>query len=73
MEPGARLAVVERLLPERPRPHNAFALDVIMLMWTTGRERRLSEYVAMLGECGFAFDRVTENPDGMSVLEVLAV
>jgi hypothetical protein len=73
MEPGARLAVVERLLPERPRPHNAFALDVIMLMWTTGRERRLSEYVAMLEECGFAFDRVTENPDGMSVLEVLAV
>jgi hypothetical protein len=73
MEPGTRLAVVERLLPERPRPHNAFALDVIMLMWTTGRERRLSEYLALLGECGFAFDRVTENPDGMSVLEVLAV
>jgi hypothetical protein len=73
MTEGARLAVVERLLPEQPRPHNAFSLDVIMLMWTTGRERRLSEYVAMLGACGFAFDRVTENPDGMSVLEALAV
>jgi hypothetical protein len=73
MAEGTRLAVVERLLPERPRPHNAFALDVIMLMWTTGRERRLSEYLAMLTECGFAFDRVTENPDGMSVLEAVAV
>ena len=72
MAEGARLAVVERLLPERYRPHNAYALDVIMLMWTTGRERKLSQYVAMLGECGFAFDRVTENPDGMSVIEVLA-
>jgi hypothetical protein len=72
MAEGARLAVVERLLPERHRPHNAYVLDVIMLLWTTGRERKLSEYVAMLAECGFAFDRVTENPDGMSVVEVVA-
>jgi hypothetical protein len=71
MAPGARLAVVERLLPERYRPHNAYVLDIIMLMWTTGRERRLSHYVAMLGECGLAFDRVTENPDGMSVIEAV--
>lgn len=73
MEPGARLAVVERLLPEEYRPHNAFALDVIMLLWTSGRERRLSEYRAMLEAAGFALDRVTENPDGMSVVEAVPV
>jgi hypothetical protein len=72
MTAGTRLAVVERLLPERPRPHNAYVLDVIMLLWTSGRERKLSDYVAMLAECGFAFDRATENPDGMSVIEALA-
>jgi len=70
---GTRLAVVERLLPEHYRPHNAYVLDVIMLLWTSGRERKLSDYVAMLGECGFAFDRVTENPDGMSVVEFVAI
>lgn len=70
---GARLAVVERLLPERHRPHNAYVVDVIMLLWTTGRERKLSEYRTMLEASGFAFDRVTENPDGMSVIEAVAV
>lgn len=73
MAPGTRLAVVERLLPERPRPHNAYVLDVIMLLWTSGRERKLSGYAAMLAECGFVVDRATENPDGMSVVEALAV
>ncbi|HEY6816120.1 MAG TPA: methyltransferase [Croceibacterium sp.] len=73
MGEGTRLAVIERLLPEEYRPHNAYALDVIMLMWTTGRERRLSEYRAMLEACGFALDRVTENPDGMSVIEAVPV
>lgn len=72
MAEGTRLAVVERLLPEQYRPHNAYVVDVIMLLWTSGRERKLSEYVAMLEQAGFAFDRVTENPDGLSVVEAVA-
>jgi hypothetical protein len=70
---GARLAVMERLIPERYEPHNAYVVDIIMLLWTSGRERRLSECRAMLAEAGFAVERVAENPAGMSIFEAVAV
>ena len=73
MGAGARLAVVERLIPERNQPHIAYVYDILMLQWTTGRERKLSEYCAMFEASGFAFERVTEDPDGMSVIEAVAV
>ena len=62
---------LERLLPEHYEPHNAFVLDVVMLLWTHGRERKLSEFEAMFEETGFRLDRVSQNPEGMSVFEAV--
>lgn len=73
MEAGGRLAVIERLIPETHVPHPAWAFDIVMMMWTTGRERRLSEFEALLQAARFRLDRVTENPAGPSVIEAVAV
>jgi hypothetical protein len=70
---GSRLAVLERLIPETYMPHHAYNYDLFMLIWSTGRERRLTEYRQMLEATGFAFDGVTENTNGVSVLEAVAI
>lgn len=71
--PGGRIAVIDYLLPEVPAPTSAHLMDVAMMIWATGRERRLSEFQALFAASGFRFDRVTENPDGQSVIEAVPV
>jgi len=71
MKPGARIAVIDCLLPEIPRPHYANAMDIVMMVWTTGKERRLSEFEALFAAAGLALDRVSENPAGQSVVEAV--
>lgn len=71
MQPGGRVVVIDCLLPETPRPHYANAMDIVMMVWTTGRERKLSEFASLFAAAGLALDRVTENPAGQSVLEAV--
>jgi hypothetical protein len=70
---GGRLAVVERVIPETYTPHGAYDFDMVMLIWTNGRERRLAEYQRLFEASGFKFDRFTENPDGLGVIEASAM
>ena len=66
-----RLAVIEYLLPEEFVPHSGFAMDVHMMVLSTGQERTLSEYNRLFEAAGFELDRVTENHQGQSVAEVV--
>jgi len=66
-----RLAVIEYLLPEACVPHSGFAMDVHMMVLSSGRERTLSEYTRLFEAAGFTLDRVTENPRGQSIVEVI--
>ena len=66
-----RLALIEYLLPDAPEHHPGFAMDIHMMVLSTGRERTLSEYVALLDAAGFVPDRVTENARGLSVVEAV--
>jgi len=72
MQPGARLAVIERLIPDEYRPATAYSFDIVMMLCSSGRERRLGEFKKMFQDTGFAFDRVTRNPEGPSVIEGVA-
>jgi hypothetical protein len=63
--------VIDHVLPETPRPHPGMAMDLAMLVWATGRERKLSEFEALFDRAGFRLDRVTENPKGWSVVEAV--
>ncbi len=80
MEKGARLLVVEMVVPE-PSQANAAMLDRLvrqadleMLAVVGGRERTAAEYKRLLTDSGFALDRVTML-EGMpfSVVEGSAV
>jgi len=71
--PGGRIAVIDHLLPERPEPTEGLGIDLAMLVWDTGRERKLSEFEALFDASGFRLDRVTENPHRQSVMEAVPV
>ena len=68
---SGRICVIDHVLPETPRPHPGMAMDLAMLVWATGRERKLSEFEALFDRAGFRLDRVTENPKGWSVVEAV--
>jgi hypothetical protein len=71
--PTGRIAVIDRLLPETIAPDMAFEFDVLMMIWSTGRERSLARFRELLGSAGFAVDKVTANPGRMSVIEAIPV
>jgi hypothetical protein len=71
--PGARLAIVEMVLPESPAPHPGFLMDLNMLAQTGGRERTVADYDALLRPAGFRIARVTPTASPMSVIEAEAV
>lgn len=68
-----RLAVIEFLLPDVSVHHPGFAMDIHMMVLSTGRERTLSEYVTLLALAGFSLESVTANPQGQSVAEFVPV
>lgn len=69
MAPGARLAVIEVLLPSEPVPHFSWLLDLNMMMITGGRERRADQYRDLLAESGFRLVRSTPTQSVLSVIE----
>jgi len=66
---GAKLLVIESLLPEKAEPNPVFMLDIVMLAVVGGRERKRSEYEALLGEAGFHLQRVVPTGTGMDIIE----
>lgn len=73
IRPGGRVAVIEHIMPERPELGEALIMDLAMMIWDTGKERKLSEYAALFDAAGFRLDRVSENPHGQSVTEAVPV
>ncbi len=69
---GARLLVVESLVPEPPERHPAQTIDLVMLAVTGGRERTRAEYERLLGAAGFRFERVLATPTRFSIVEGVA-
>jgi O-methyltransferase domain len=59
---GARLLLVEAMMPEQPIPCWTTILDVVMLNLLGGRQRSMSEYLTLLNRCGFG--QVQEIPVG---------
>ena len=73
MNRAARVAIIDHVLGDVPEPTESLATDIAMMLWDTGRERRLGEFSALCAQAGFRIDRLTRNPNGHSVIEVVAV
>ena len=69
-QPGARLFVVEHIIPGPGESHFAKLFDVHMMCWGTGRERTAEEYAALLEQAGWRYDGTRHPNEGlMGVVE----
>jgi precorrin-6B methylase 2 len=67
--PGARVVVVEGVVPSDARPHITTMMDLTMLAMVTGKERTADEYRELLSAAGFTVDRIVPTPSPFSVIE----
>jgi hypothetical protein len=76
MDAGARLAIIELLLPERMTATDpmlsAALLDLIMLAYAGGRERTGAEFTQLLDQAGLRLVNTTPLAAGPHVLEAVA-
>jgi hypothetical protein len=71
MNPAGRIVVIDHILSEEPAPDEAQSTDVAMMIWASGRERKLSDFAKVFARAGFEIARVTENAAGHSVIEAV--
>ncbi|MEB3331557.1 MAG: methyltransferase [Synechococcaceae cyanobacterium] len=73
MAPGARVLVVEQVIPPGNGPFPGKLLDLNMLVMTEGgRERTPADYAALLERAGLRLQRIVPTPSPVSVVEALA-
>lgn len=66
---GARLVLVEAVIPPGDTPHPAKGIDLTMLALVSGRERTADEYRELLDAAGFTLDRVIPSSTSFSFIE----
>ena len=70
MPEGARLAIIERLLPERATDDPAaIMVDLHMMTITGGRVRSLADFTTLLSEAGLTRSKVTPTSSGLAIIE----
>lgn len=62
MRPGARLLILEQVVPEDTTPHPAKLLDLHMLVLLGGRERTDGDWRRLLEKAGFTVTDLTIGP-----------
>jgi hypothetical protein len=70
--PGAKLLLIEQIVPSDPGPHWTKLLDIHMMAFFAARQRTRSEYEALLRQAGFAFEREIDTGADISILEARA-
>ena len=68
MKPGARLILLEELIPEVGEPVPGKWIDVLMLAITGGRERTENEYSELLSAARFELEEVVPTTGPLSIL-----
>lgn len=74
MAPGARLLVVEAILPERAGDSpEVIRMDIHMLILLGARERTEAEFRSLLGDAGFTVQRVVRiaSSTGLGIVEAV--
>jgi hypothetical protein len=69
MPDGAKLVIIERLLPERAADDPAaIMLDLHMMTITGGRARSLADFAKLLSEAGLTLSKATPTSFGLSII-----
>ncbi len=69
LKPGARLLIVEFVLPEGNTPHFGKLADMVMLAIPGGEERTAAEYDTLLKTAGLKMTRVVPTTTDVSIVE----
>jgi hypothetical protein len=69
MEPGAKVLIVETVVPEGDGPHYSKLLDLEMLASPGGAERTAEEYASLLARAGLRLTRITPTRSPFSIIE----
>jgi hypothetical protein len=72
MNPGAKVLIVEAVVPDDDREHLSKLLDLEMLVAATGRERTETEYAELLRQAGFRLTRTVATVGPASIVEAVA-
>lgn len=73
LAPGGRILVVEAVVPPGNAPHQAKALDLLLMAALVGRERTVPEFAGLFEAAGLKLARVVPTPTVLSVVEAVAV
>ncbi len=71
--PGAKLLMIECIVPEDSKPSWTKMLDLQLLTLLSGKERTEKEYRELLRSAGFRLDRLIDVGMSTSILESVAV
>lgn len=71
--PGAKLLLVEAVIPPGDAPHIGKILDMEMMLIASGQERTEAEYRALLAANGFKLERVRDTQSPMNIIEAVAM
>ena len=72
MPQRARLAVIERLMPERAADDPAAVMvDLHMMTITGGKTRSVTEFAALLREAGLRPAQITPTTSGLAIIEAI--
>jgi len=72
MKKGAKLLIVEFVLPKGNTPHFGKLADMVMLTIPGGEERTADEYGQLLSDAGFRMTRVVPTASDVSIVEAEA-
>jgi hypothetical protein len=67
--PGARLLIIEGVVPADDAPHPIKMIDLTMLGMVGGSERTEEEFGTLLDRAGFTVDRIVSTPTVFSIIE----
>ncbi|WP_089106478.1 methyltransferase [Streptomyces hyaluromycini] len=72
LAPGGRILVVDAVVPPGNAPHQAKALDLLLMACLVGRERTEAEFATLFESAGLKLSRIVPTPTVLSVVEAVA-
>lgn len=71
MVPGGRILVIDAVVPPGNEPHQAKAVDMMLMTAFPGRERTEAEFADLLAAAGLRMSRVVPTGTVVSVVEAV--
>jgi hypothetical protein len=73
MNPGAKLLVIDSVIPPGNEPHFGKTMDMIMLLLVSGQERTLAQFEPVFDRAGFRVIRVIQTSGPLAMIETEAI